>query len=192
MMTGDQILRIEAVFSSAFGRILDRLKGHSLKESISMVLGDRSAIDVLSGQETTRRMVALVREMGIPITLGEIEVEGLLPDPPPIESESFFHWLERAEQALRVRVKKAVLEGRTLKYLATFEPCRAWVGLSEIEADHPFFHLNGCDRAIAVRSRRYRESPLVLKGKELNTAEQAAVLAVDLFRNVSLYNNDPF
>ena len=77
-------------------------------------------------------------------------------------------------------------QGKTLKYIATFEPelDNISVKLCEIDSGHPFYNINGTNNVIAITTDIYDE-PIVLQGYGAGKYQTASGVLNDIL-NIKL------
>ena len=115
--------------------------------------------------------------------MGEIANSGFLPDSCLAGSvDDFYKELEKHDEHFRGLLEKAVVQGLTLKYIASFNEGRASVGLQSIGPEHNFANLSGKDNAVLFYTKRYSEQPLVIKGAGAGADVTAAGVFADIIR----------
>ena len=55
-------------------------------------------------------------------------------------------------------------QNKVLRYIATLENGKAEVKLQAVSQNHPFFQLSENDNIISITTKRYSNTPLVIKG----------------------------
>ena len=146
--------------------------------------------DDLSGLDVARKALILVRELGVPMALEDIEVEPLAPADILAESsvEGFFARLRDNDAAFSERVAGIRAEGKVLRYLVRIDPVgtngqpEARVGPMVVEAAHPSTRLRGAESFVAFTTERYSESPLIVQGAGAGGAVTAAGVLADVLR----------
>lgn len=137
----------------------------------------------LSGTDVARKILILARESGYKLEMEDISNTGFLPDSCLAGSvDDFYSELERHNEHFRGLLEKAVVQGLTLKYIASFDNGKASVGLQSIGPDHNFANLSGKDNAVLFYTKRYPEQPLVIKGAGAGADVTAAGVFADIIR----------
>ncbi|MFO7847318.1 MAG: hypothetical protein R6V27_12205, partial [Balneolaceae bacterium] len=72
-----------------------------------------------------------------------------------------------------------------LCYIARFENGKGEVKLEQISSNHPFYGLGGSDNVMALYTRYYKESPMVIKGPGAGANVTAGGIVADILRVVS-------
>ena len=199
MLTGDEILKIEGVLSGTLSYIFNNFDG---SESFSRVVENAKEKGFtepdprqdLSGKDVGRKLLILARESGIRLEFDEIKIENLVPEPareaPSVEE--FFQELARYDDQYQKLLHKAVKAEKKLCYIARYENGKATVGLESIGSEHPFFNLEGSDNIIALTTRHYKDSPLVVKGPGAGAGVTASGIIADILRisNAPSFSNE--
>ena len=122
--------------------------------------------DDLSGSDVRRKLLILSRESGLPMETADVEIKSILPqaciDAPTVDA--FFEALEANDTYFEVMRQSAANEGKALRMVASLDNGKASIGLQAVDADHPFYNLNGSDNMVVFTTDRYKERPLVVRG----------------------------
>lgn len=189
LMSGDEILRIEAVMSGTLNYLF-----HYFNEGMSFTdlllqakeLGytEPDPRDDLSGMDVARKILILARECGSTQELKDVKVENLVPTAcrKSASVDAFFNDLKKYDKDFTERVKKANAHGKKLKYVAVYEKGKLTTGLREIASDHPFFTLAGTENCFCFTTERYNTYPLVVKGPGAGAAVTAAGVFADIIK----------
>lgn len=182
--TGDEVERIEGVFSGTLGAVLDRVHaGATLSEAVATAVAaglcePDPQVD-LSGVDVGRKALILARAAGLADGWNEVEddVEPLVPP----GGGSLSALLQREGPRLARAARAATRRNRRLTYLAVVEPGRRRVSLQALPADHPCAQARGADNVVRIFTRRYR-SPLTVAGPGAGPDVTAAGVRADLLR----------
>ena len=169
--TGDQIRRIEGMFSGTLAYLFNTWDGSEafsavVRRAKSLGYTEPDPRDDLSGADVRRKLLILSRETGLPLEAGDIAVEQILPQAclGAHSVAEFFGALDNHDADFESRRAEAAAHGKVLRMVARLEDGRATIGLHAYGPEHPFFFLDGSDNMVAFTTERYRERPLVVRG----------------------------
>ncbi|PRW51144.1 homoserine dehydrogenase [Chlorella sorokiniana] len=187
--TGDEVQRIEGVFSGTLSYVFNTLEpGKPFSE---VVWGARrrgytepDPREDLSGMDVTRKVINLARECGNKIELAAVDTESLVPEPlknSPSPQE-FMDSLHQFDGDMEARLREAEEHGEVLRYVGSYDAesgvCQAHV--RRFPKSHPFAHLSGTENIIAFTTLRYSNPPLIVRGPGAGPAVTAAGVFGDL------------
>jgi bifunctional aspartokinase / homoserine dehydrogenase 1 len=171
IISGDQILKIEAVLSGSLSFIFNTFKPGMAFSSIVREAQSRGYTEPdpridLNGIDVRRKLIILARETGLPLEAENVFIDNVLPDACRLAPtvDAFFVELEKADAHFTQLVETAAKEGKVLRMVASLENGVARIGLQSVDASHPFYQLSGSDNMIVFTSQRYKERPLVVRG----------------------------
>lgn len=190
LISGDRILKIEAILSGTISYIFNNFQGDKhfyevVKEAQEKGFTEPDPRDDLSGLDFMRKMLILARECGHELEIEDIEMKGILPDScmTAIDVPSFYHELEKADAHFEKIKKSAEEEGKVLRLIGVMEDGNVRIELKAVDETHPFYSLSGSDNIIAFTTNRYtQEGPLVVKGPGAGSAVTAAGVFADLVK----------
>ncbi|KAK9095914.1 hypothetical protein Sjap_021411 [Stephania japonica] len=171
--TGDQILRIEGIFSGTLSYIFNNFVG---KKAFSQIVSEAKQAgytepdprDDLSGTDVARKVIILARESGMKLELSDIPVQSLVPEPlrAIASTEDFMQKLPEFDQDIATKRNDAESAGEVLRYVGVVDVVnsKGFVELRRYKNDHPFAQLSGSDNIIAFTTTRYKEQPLIVRG----------------------------
>jgi len=188
--TGDDIRRIEGILSGTLSYLFNVWDG---REPFSAVVAEAKASgytepdprDDLSGTDVARKLIILGREMGMPLELADVELEGLVPSAMTQgTTDAFMRRLPELDAPMRQRLEQARGAGRVLRYVGSLDAAArsARVGLVELERTHPFANINLTDNVVRFVTGRYDRNPLVVQGPGAGPGVTAAGVFADLLR----------
>lgn len=187
--TGDELHSIEGIFSGTLAWLFNRYDGSQpfsalVREAHALGYTEPDARDDLSGTDVARKLVILAREAGRELSLGDVEVESLIP--PGLESVSAQEFLDRLDvhdAAMRQRFDTARAEGKVLRYVASLDrDGRARVALQALPESHAFAHLKLTDNVVQFTTQRYCDNAMVVQGPGAGPEVTAAGVFSDLLR----------
>lgn len=187
--TGDRIVEVEGVLSGTLSYLFRRLsEGAALSEAVREA-HERGYTEPdpradLRGDDVVRKLVIIAREAGRSLGVDDVAVEPVLGGSrwDALDPDGFWDALPAADEAFAGRVEEAAAEGACLVYLARLDDDGATVGVAAVPGDHPCADLSGTDNVVALTTRRYDETPLVIRGPGAGPAVTAAGLFADVLR----------
>ena len=187
--TGDEILKIEGIFSGTLAylfNVFDADKPFStiVAEARANGFTEPDPRDDLSGTDVARKLIILAREMGLRLELADLQVESLVPDELASGSvEAFLAELPAFDEAMAARWREAQEAGQILRYVGRLSnDGGATVRLEALPVSHPFGTMNLTDNVVRFVTRRYSDNPLVVQGPGAGPAVTAAGVFADLLR----------
>jgi aspartokinase/homoserine dehydrogenase 1 len=187
--TGDQITRIEGIFSGTLAYLFNVYDGRTpfsaiVREAKQRGYTEPDPRDDLSGTDVARKLIILGREMGLKLEMSDVEVASLVPaDLAAGSSEQFLAGLSRHDQPMRERYEQARSRGHVLRYIgAVAADGRATVGLTELDQRHAFANIALTDNVVRFATARYCDNPLIVQGPGAGPAVTAGGVFADLLR----------
>lgn len=189
LLSGDTVLRIEAVLSGSLNYIFTSFtEGKRFSEVVAeaRTLGytEPDPRDDLSGMDVARKMLILARETGLPLELQDINVENLVPENcrGEITVDEFMKRLAEADDHFEQLRQEAEKNNKKLRYQALLKDSTISVGLTAVAPDHPFYTLSGSDNIIQFTTHRYNERSMVIRGPGAGAEVTAAGVFADIIR----------
>ncbi len=188
--TGDEIWRIEGILSGTLAYLFNVWDG---SEPFSQVVRAAKAKgytepdprDDLSGMDFARKMIILGREIGLPLELADIQLEGLVPEAlASCSAEEFLDRLHEFDAPMAERLAAARSRDRVLRYVGSLDATtgKASVGLVELERSHTFANIALTDNVVRFITRRYNQNPLIVQGPGAGPEVTAGGVFADLLR----------
>ncbi len=187
LATGDRVERIEGILSGTAGFILDEvMKGVAFSDAVRQAhaLGYTEPdprLD-LSGTDIARKLVILAREAGIDLHMADVDVTPLSDCGTDGSVEEFWEALPSSDARIAALRDEALARGGRLIYLARVTREAASIGLEIVAAEHPCSAQSGPQNVFVIESRRYKESPLVVRGPGAGPEVTAAGVFADVLR----------
>ena len=188
--TGDQIERVEGVFSGTMSYIFNELRpGVPFSEVVSGAkrrgFTEPDPREDLSGMDVTRKVVTVARECGSTAELSDVDTESLVPPAlrgADISVQTFMEQLSKFDGDIDARVREADAAGEVLRYVGSFDAesgvCQAH--LRRYPKSHPFANLTGTENIISFTTMRYANPPLIIRGPGAGPAVTAAGVFADI------------
>lgn len=191
--SGDRIVELEGVLSGTLNYIVNNV---SAERKLSQVVKEAKEkgysepdprID-LKGTDVLRKLLILARECDYPMEEEDIEMESFLPaeffrDEPV---EAFMERLKDYDDAFEQMRCRAEEKGMIWRYTAALKEGKARVGFSEVDKNHPFFHLEDSNNKVLLRSDYYFDHPMEIKGYGAGADVTAAGVFADIIKVANL------
>jgi bifunctional aspartokinase / homoserine dehydrogenase 1 len=187
--TGDEITSVEGIFSGTLAYLFNVYDGSRdfsdiVREARQRGYTEPDPRDDLSGTDVGRKLTILAREMGVMIEMSDVRIESLVPR--GLESGSIDEFLARLPQhdrAMRERFEAARARGKVLRYVGRVTASgEATVGVSELDAKHPFANIALTDNVVRFATSRYATNPLIVQGPGAGPEVTAGGIFGDLLR----------
>ena len=169
--SGDQIVKVEGVFSGTLSYLFNNFDGAKpfsefVRDALQLGFTEPDPREDLSGGDVARKLLILARHLGMRMEMKDIRVENLIPVSlrGGVFSEGFFKRFAKYDSAIQQRLEKARKHGSVLRYVGTLKGPQASAELKEVPPDHPFAGTRGSDNIIAITTLRYARTPLVVQG----------------------------
>ena len=187
--TGDTLIAIEGILSGTLAWLFNSFDGQTpfselVRQAHALGYTEPDPRDDLSGMDVARKLVILARECGLPLSLQDVEVENLVPEPlREADRDRFLAALDTLDAPMQARLDAARRQGCVLRYVARLtHDGQASVALRALPADHAFAHLRLTDNCVSFTTRRYCDNPLVVQGPGAGPEVTAAGVFSDLLR----------
>ncbi|HZX72390.1 MAG TPA: homoserine dehydrogenase [Rhodanobacter sp.] len=187
--TGDELLAVEGMFSGTLAWLCNRHDGQHpfstlVREAHALGYTEPDPRDDLSGLDVARKLVILAREAGWPLSLEEVDLQGLVPDVlAALPREEFMKRLHELDAPMAARLAEARAEGGVLRHVAHLDRHgHASVRLVLLPGTHAFAHSRLTDNVVQFSTRRYCDNPLQVQGPGAGPEVTAAGVFADLLR----------
>ncbi|QLB13335.1 aspartate kinase [Bisgaardia hudsonensis] len=192
LAAGDELVRFNGILSGSLSFIFGKLEeGLNLSEATKFArekgFTEPDPRDDLSGQDIARKLLILAREIGLPLELSDIDVEGVLPKgfSEGKSVEEFMSMLPTLDSEFSERVNKAKSEGKVLRYVGQIEEGKCKVAVVAVDSDDPLFKVKNGENALAFYTRYYQPIPLLLRGYGAGNEVTAAGIFADILRTLN-------
>jgi aspartokinase/homoserine dehydrogenase 1 len=187
--TGDSVTRIEGVLSGTLSFLFAQITAgaafsEAVREAFDRGFTEPDPREDLSGRDVARKLLILGREAGFEIEPEDVRVVPVLADYTwaALSLDAFWERLPEADQDFAERRSTAQAARSVLAYVATIDQSGAGVAIRQLDATHPAAALAPGDNLIAVKSARYSERPLVVRGPGAGPEVTAAGVFADIIR----------
>ena len=192
VQSGDQVRSVEAVLSGSLNFIFNTYNGTEsfadvVREAKALGFTEPNPLIDLSGVDAIRKILILARESGLTINFEDVANEGFLPKAclEAADTDALFSALEANEAHFKALYDTANAKGERLKVVAKFIDGKASFGLKSVDINHPFYNLDGKDNIFSIKSNRYPEQALIIRG----AGAGAEVTASGVFSDLMLIVN---
>jgi len=192
VLTGDKILKVEAVLSGTMNFIFNELGpkmplSSAIRKAREKGYSEPDPRVDLSGTDVVRKIMILAREAGYSIEKEDVQVNKFLPEE-CFEGDlnDFFEKVKEYDSEFEKKRLDLTRQNRKWRFFATMELGRAKVELLTIGSEHPSFNLEGSNNIILLTTDRYKELPMVIKGYGAGAEVTAAGVFADLMRVVNV------
>jgi aspartokinase/homoserine dehydrogenase 1 len=187
--TGDDITRIEGIFSGTLAYLFNVFDGSESFSSIVRAAKQKGYTepdprDDLSGMDVARKLIILGREMGLTLEMSDVEVTGLVPKAlDGCSVDEFMERLPEFDAVMAQALKDAKQAGQVLRYVGRVDADgKATVGLTRLDATHAFANIALTDNVVRFATRRYCDNPLIVQGPGAGPEVTAGGVFSDLLR----------
>jgi aspartokinase/homoserine dehydrogenase 1 len=192
VVSGDKILKIEAVLSGTMNFIFNEIGpgmplSNAIRKAREKGFSEPDPRVDLSGTDVVRKILILAREAGYKIEKEDVIVTKFLPER-CFEGNlnDFFEKVKEYDAEFEQKRKELAEQNKKWRFFATLDNGKARVELLTIGADHPSFNLEGSNNIILITTNRYHELPMVIKGYGAGAEVTAAGAFADLMRVVNV------
>jgi len=187
MLSGDRILKIEAILSGTISYIFNNFVGDAsfydvVKNAQGLGYTEPDPRDDLGGVDFMRKMLILARDAGHVIEASDVDLGAILPES-CLKADSvdeFYTELLKADQYFNDLKEKAASENKVIRYIGKLEDGKVAISMQMVDETHPFYALSGSDNIISFTTERYKERPLVVKGPGAGAEVTAGGVFADL------------
>ena len=187
MLSGDRIVKIEAILSGTISYIFNNFVGDAsfydvVKNAQALGYTEPDPRDDLGGVDFMRKMLILARDAGHEIEAADVELGAILPESCLKAStvDEFYTELLKADQYFNSLKEQAAAENKVIRYIGKLEDGKVAISMQMVDETHPFFALSGSDNIISFTTERYKERPLVVKGPGAGAEVTAGGVFADL------------
>lgn len=198
--TGDAVRRIEGVLSGTLSYLFNNFMpvsgsgggkfSEEVKKAKDLGYTEPDPRDDLGGMDVARKVVILARLVGMRVSVGEFEVQSLVPkNLEDVKSgDEFVSRLGEFDDQVEQLKEDAKAEGKILRYVGSVDVEKGVVdvGLKKFDLSAPVAALRGSEAMISFYTRRYGERPLVIVGAGAGGEATAMGVTADLIRTLNL------
>lgn len=185
-LSGDKILKIEAVLSGTLNFIFNEIASdipfsETVRRAKEQGYSEPDPRIDLSGTDVVRKLVILTREAGYKVEQADVEKHLFVPDDYFKGAvEDFWKRLPELDADFEEKRKKLEAEGKHWRFVATMDHGKTSVALQAVGRNHPFYNLEGSNNIVLLTTERYKEYPMQIQGYGAG----ASVTAAGVFANI--------
>lgn len=184
---GDVVESLDAVLSGTLSFVLARVRegvafSVAVREAVRIGYAEpHPAID-LAGTDAARKLVILLRALGIAVDLADIDCVPLVDPALLAESDAtrLLDGLAALDEHWRTAADAAAAAGECWIYRARYTDGIARLAPERVPLGDPLARLAACENALRLRSRYYRDAPLTIAGPGAGIDLTAAGVFTDL------------
>jgi len=188
-LSGDRIIRIEAVPSGTLSFIFNNFDGSKpfsalVREAKAKGYTEPDPRDDLNAMDAARKALILAREIGLSMEFSDVKIEPILPASclKAKDIDSFFAELEKADGDFEKRRAEEAAKNCALRYVVVIEDGKAKLSLRGEPEGSPFRSLVDSDNIVVITTERYSKLPMVIKGPGAGAQVTAGGVFADIVR----------
>ena len=194
--SGDRVTRVSGIWSGSISFILNGLKeglplSEALKAAVEEGLCEPDPREDLSGLDVRRKTVVLARELGLAITMDDIQIEETLlpaalarwsPSGTAPVAEQLIEAIKPYDAEISERIAALSADGMTPVQLSVVDIAAgtATIGLTAVDTESRTARCSANENIVEIESKRYSASPMVLQGPGAGAQITASGLFADV------------
>ena len=197
VQTGDEVISVRGCLSGTMAYVFHNLDEETSFSEAAQQADDQDFVENdiredLSGLDVARKVVIIARELGLDISVDDVEVESILPDELLNKNydgtsninAAIIEDLKALDAPLLQRYKEAAAEDKKLRYKfaidVTSGKCKC--SLEGVDNVDTLYRLRENENLVAFETSRYNTSPLIVKGAAAGPDLAASGMFADLLR----------
>ena len=187
--TGDIIEKIEGIISGTLSYLFSQFDGsipfsELVKRAQENGYTEPDPRDDLNGVDVGRKILILARETGAQLEFEDVSIQSLIPEnmDPAFSIDEFLEQLSKYDDQFLNMYTSASREDKVLRYIATWDGQNATVELKAVGIKNPFYHQNGRENFIVFTTKRYKDTPMIIKGHGAGAEVTAAGVLGDILK----------
>ena len=131
------------------------------------------------------QVTILARECGADAVLEDLSVDSLVPAAlREVDVPTFLEQLPAHDADMAAQLDEAQASGEVLRYVGKYDAAagQCSITLARYPASHPFAALSGTDNIVQLRTERYDELPLIIRGPGAGPEVTAAGCFADMLQ----------
>ena len=187
--TGDTINKIEGIMSGTLSYLFSQFDdsipfSELVKSAQENGYTEPDPRDDLNGVDVGRKILILARETGAQLEFDDVSIQSLIPEnmDPAFSVDEFLEQLSKYDDKFLNMYTSASREDKMLRYIATWDGQNATVELKAVGIKNPFYHQNGRENFIVFTTKRYKDTPMIIKGHGAGAEVTAAGVLGDILK----------
>ncbi len=187
--TGDTINKIEGIMSGTLSYLFSQFDGsipfsELVKSAQENGYTEPDPRDDLNGVDVGRKILILARETGAQLEFDDVSIQSLIPEnmDPAFSVDEFLEQLSKYDDKFLNMYTSASREDKMLRYIATWDGQNATVELKAVGIKNPFYYQNGRENFIVFTTKRYKDTPMIIKGHGAGAEVTAAGVLGDILK----------
>ena len=187
--TGDTVEKIEGIISGTLSYLFSQFDGsipfsELVKRAQENGYTEPDPRDDLNGVDVGRKILILARETGAQLEFEDVSIQSLIPEnmDPAFSIDEFLERLSKYDDQFLNMYTSASREDKVLRYIATWDGQNAIVELKAVGIKNPFYHQNGRENFIVFTTKRYKDTPMIIKGHGAGAEVTAAGVLGDILK----------
>lgn len=189
LKTGDEIIKIEGVMSGTLSYLFNQFDGSIpfstlVKSAQEKGYTEPDPRDDLNGKDVGRKILILARETGAQLALDDVAIQSLIPNElsESLSVDEFLIEMQQYDHFFFKQYEEAKKAKKELRYIATWDGQHAKVGLEAVGSENPFYHQKGRENFIVFTTKRYQDTPMIIKGHGAGVEVTAAGVLGDILK----------
>ncbi len=190
--TGDEITSIQGILSGTISHIIAGIEaGKTFSDTLTYLHSsgytEPDPREDLLGLDFARKLVILARAAKMPLNIADIEVTPFVDinEGKELSIKQFTDTLTSYDEKVAGLVNKACQNSGVLRYTgAIHKNGKAKIGLEYLNQGHSLARSGAGENLIAIYTRRYQETPLIIQGLGAGREVTASGILADLLKLV--------
>ena len=187
VQSGDEVEAIKGIFSGTLSYLFSQLNnGIKFSDAVKMAYDngytEPDPRQDLSGMDVARKTVILAREIGLTISLSDLNIENLVPkELRECSIEEFFKELPKFDKQITKYLQEKTDGLAGVHYVGSVDTktSKATVSVQNYDLSSPFVGVQGTDNIVMINTERYIK-PLVIQGAGAGLDVTAGGIYADL------------
>ena len=187
--TGDIVEKIQGIMSGTLSYLFSQFDGsvpfsELVKSARESGFTEPDPRDDLNGMDVGRKILILARETRVKLEIDHVTIQNLIPEEldDTLSINEFLDQLSQYDDQFLNAYTSANKDNKVLRYIATWDGEKAIVALKAVGKDNPFYFQNGRENFIVFTTKRYKNTPMIIKGHGAGAEVTAAGVLGDILK----------